>query len=111
MIEINNNTLFFNKREIKEYDSQISEALVFKNVIVVCLNYYEVTYNENIFGLSLNGDVLWQIQKYIPIEGSKSAFVGLTKENENLVWATNWDGTALLLNVKTGEIIKNEWHR
>ena len=67
-------------------------------------------YNENVFGVNLDGNIIWQIPK-VDLLYDDSPFVGLIKEDKKSVWAINWDGTALLLDVNTGEILKREWRR
>jgi hypothetical protein len=110
-IKVSNNKILLNGDLLKSFDFEIKEFVEFENVILVCLNYFDVPFNENIFALDYNGRIIWQISKYTPIEGTKSSFVGLNKESENSCWAVNWDGTSLLLDVNTGNILKDKWVR
>ncbi len=110
-IEIDNNKIFLDDNLLLSFDYAIKEFIDFENVIVVCLNYYDVPFNENIFAINYKGKVLWQITKYTSVEDRKSSFVGLNRENENSCWAVNWDGTSLLLDIATGKILKDKWVR
>lgn len=110
-IEISKNKILLNGNLLSTFDYEITEFVEFENVILVCLNYFEVPFNENVFALDYNGKILWQICKYTPLEGRKSSFVGLNKENESSCWAVNWDGTSLLLDINSGEVLKNKWVR
>ena len=110
-IKADKNKIMLDDTILLSFDYEIKEFIDFKNVIVVCLNYFDVPFNENVFAIDYNGKILWQIPKYISVEDRKSSFVGLNKENENSCWAVNWDGTSLLLDITSGQILKDKWVR
>lgn len=110
-IQIENNSVYKDSLKIKEFDFPIKEFISLKHGIAILLHgdYYKNN-NENIFFIDYEGKIVWQIPpiKYIY---NTSPYVGLTKENEESFWATNWDGTTILIDTLTGKIVRNEWAR
>ena len=90
-----------------KYD--IDTVLIFDSCIVVMIEppVPRVTYNENIFGVSFDGKILWQIEKTEHLyEGSR--YTNMVREND-LLLAYNWDGFDYLVNPATGKIISMEF--
>lgn len=66
--------------------------------------------NENIWGLSLdNARILWRIPKLIHVY-KDSPYINIT-DNDGLVQAVNWDGTILMINSKSGIIVKSSYSK
>lgn len=65
--------------------------------------------NENIFGVGRNAVVLWQVpsREYIYHD---SAYTGMQKAGKH-VWLFNWDGTELLVNPSTGDVVEEGYGR
>ena len=56
--------------------------------------------NENVFGVSAGGDVIWQIEK-IPHVYEDSPYTNIFIQDEALL-AINWDGDEVRINYKNG---------
>ena len=93
-----------------KFPLKIKQVEEFSDVLVVRLDVpADILFNENVFGVSSEGKILWQI---IPMKsGFKSSrYTGLFKKGD-LVKVHNWDGTDLLLEPRTGEILKESYSK
>lgn len=92
-----------------DFEYPIKETLIIDNVIIVLIEPpYEVVYNQNIFAISLSGDFLWQIGKVelCYTAPSNCPYVGITINKNNELVLFNWCDTAVIVNPKTGDIIR-----
>lgn len=82
----------------------VAEALNFGAVVVVRLEVPPGrAFNENVYGLDRRGRTLWQVPAR-PHVYTDSPYVSLAREGGRAV-VTNWDGTRLALDPRTGEIL------
>jgi hypothetical protein len=108
------NTLFVgNNSEIAcsvDLPYQIIEYIVFDSVIVVRLKSpLKSGYNENVFGVSLTCNILWQIPKIKHLY-EDSPYTGMIKQGDNIL-LSNWDGDDLLVEPITGKILSKQFSK
>jgi hypothetical protein len=65
------------------------------------------TYNENVFGLSLDGDILWQIEPIGHVYAD-SPYTGMGQVGD-LIQLWNWDGVDLFVEPYTGKIVRKSY--
>jgi hypothetical protein len=86
-----------------EFQYDISGTQKFDDCLVVMIDPPKhVLLNENIFGLSYEGKMLWQIEKIEHVDVD-SPYTGLGLEDSQLT-VYNWDGCDYLVDPKTGKI-------
>ena len=99
-----------NETRLVKLPSKIEEIIEFDDVIVVRVYPQNKEFiNENIFGVSYFGEILWQI-KPIKHVFKKSPYTSIFKKG-NSVKAHNWDGTDLIIKPFTGDIKKEEYSK
>ncbi|MDQ5899645.1 MAG: hypothetical protein QG624_564 [Pseudomonadota bacterium] len=93
-----------------QFSFDIKQVENFGDMLVVRLKIpVGTTYNENVFGVSYDGKILWQIEK-LKYVYNDSPFTGMVREGNNIKLC-NWDGTDLIVNSQTGEIISKGWSK
>ncbi len=104
-------TIKFNGDEkVIKFKYDIGKVQEFENCIVVMIDPPQgAVFNENVFGVSYEGKILWQVKplKYVY---NDSPFTGMVRE-ENFIKLFNWDGTDLTVNPRTGEIISKGYSK
>ena len=103
-MEFKNKSLFLNETIVREFDFPISSIVEFENCVVVLLNrdFYKKD-NENVFCLSKNGKLIWQVPRY-DYSCKRSPFVDICKESDNIkLW--NWDSSFIIIEPESGKII------
>lgn len=86
----------------------IDKILEINNSYVVLLEVpVKILFNENIYGVSNSGKIIWQIDKTRHVY-EKSPYTNIFIE-KGKIWAFNWDGMAHELNEKTGKIISEKY--
>lgn len=91
-----------------EFPFKVQEAVEAGGYIVVLLRVPPgQTMTENVFGVSLNGEVVWQIER-IPETSSdpNNAYVGITKMERDMVRIANWNDFVVEINPSDGRIQK-----
>lgn len=87
-----------------EFPWPVIKALEFEDAYVVMIEPDASSYfNENVFGISLDGKLLWQIEvrKHV-YANSCYTYIGRSDDNVRL---GNWDGDDLIVNPLTGKIL------
>jgi hypothetical protein len=84
----------------------IKAAHEISGVIIVVLDVPPKQYlTENVFGLSENGQTIWQIERIAEnATDRENCYVGLIERNDESIIACNWNGTAAIVDVKTGRV-------
>lgn len=95
-------------RKMFQLPSAIKQIEILDQVIAVRVHPEGVNFiNENVFGISFEGKLLWQIEKVEHVD-KDSPYTGLGREND-LLTAYNWDGFDYLVEPKTGKIIDRKF--
>lgn len=99
---ITTSNLFFKKIEFLFDIRQIEEI---NDIVIVRLDIpLGVIFNENIYAVSADGEILWQIPKMSHVY-EDSPYVNMLVKGENIE-LYNWDGTILLIEPATGKILE-----
>jgi len=110
-IYFDKNHLIIKKRDSKitlKFKYDIDNIQKFNDCFVIMLGLQKhVIFNENIYGVSYDGKILWQIEKNNHLD-EDSPYTGLGVES-NLLTAYNWDGYDYLINPQTGKIIDKKF--
>jgi len=104
-ISIEKNCLIFPDGVRVTFPFPLAEFIEFQPVVVVRLDVpIGKIFNENVFGVSACGDIVWQIKrrKYVY---ENCPYMNLSRSNSNIV-AHNWDCLDLVLDPKTGTVIE-----
>ncbi len=104
---LDNKIIFQNGKEVA-FDYPIGETLDFQDVIVLRLKLpLEVIFNENVFGLSRDGKILWQISKQKHID-EDSPYTQLSYQN-NKAGLYNWDASLYIVEPFSGKVIEERF--
>jgi hypothetical protein len=110
LYEIKETKIIFDNGIIINFDYPIGGVADYGDVIVVRLEIpyqiRDIIFNENVFGVSVSGKILWQIKPQYP-KTKKVYYGSLDKEDQYAVVA-NWLGLVLYLDPYTGNIVKRE---
>lgn len=89
------------------FDYLIADIVAFDDAVVVRLNSpSDKHFNENVFGVSYDGKILWQIEKKEHVyDESPYTYIGQRDDNVILF---NFDGLELTVEPATGKILKEE---
>ena len=113
LINFENNSLVINdggNKKTVNFLSPIKQIEQFDEVIVVRIHpKLDMFLNENVFGVSYDGKILWQIEK-LKYAYKNSPFIGMGREG-GFIKLCNWDGTDLVVNPETGGIISKGWSK
>ncbi|MDQ3323476.1 MAG: hypothetical protein M3525_13755 [Acidobacteriota bacterium] len=106
--DVLDNKIIFQNGEEVTFDYPIGETLDFKDAIVLRLKLPSgVIFNENVFGLSHNGKILWQISKQKHIDDD-SPYTQLSYQN-NKAGLYNWDASLYIIEPTTGKVIEERF--
>jgi hypothetical protein len=103
-ISIEKNCLVFPDGVRVTFPFPVAEFVEFRDVVVARLAVpIGKIFNENVFGVSARGDIIWQIKrrKYVY---ENCPYMNLSRSNSNIM-AHNWDCLDLVLDPKTGAVI------
>jgi hypothetical protein len=97
------------------FEHPIRELTEVGEVAVVVLEVpLDAVMTENVFGVSRDGERLWQIE-WIPETGTnpRNTYVGVTfaEPEKGLVHVADRNGTVVDVDVRTGRIVGHQWLR
>ena len=92
-------------RTVLEKD-RVLVTLIMEDDIPGLMKYY---HSRNIFGVSAEGEILWQVEA--PSDFKEDLFTSLGINNEDNVEAYSWKGCENIIDPKTGKILKQEFVR
>ncbi|MFZ5833743.1 MAG: hypothetical protein ACOY3P_26955 [Planctomycetota bacterium] len=101
----NGKQIAFPNGQVVEFEHPVSQLMQFGEVLVVQIWPGRETYNENVFGLDLSGNVLWQIAPQYSSMVDNAAFGGLENQ-DGLAMVSNIKDLVLHLDPATGKIVK-----
>lgn len=103
-------TLIISDNALVVFDYPIKMVFEDSEMFIVCLKIPSgAVFNENIYGVTKEGQISWEISKQYYLYES-SNFRNIHK-NEEGVWLVNWDGSQYLIDVITGEIKKRAYYK
>jgi hypothetical protein len=108
LFDIAGNELRFRNGNVVRFEHPIGDVLQFGDVLVVQVwPPRGATYNENIFGVDLSGNILWQIEPQYPNTVTNASFG--VHEEEGYAVVGNIKDLVLYLDPATGKIVKRFW--
>lgn len=103
---IKNNILSLNEVGAQvEFTWPIADVIQFDDVLVVRLEPSPGScFNENVFGISKSGNVIWTIAPVKHVY-EDSPYTGILKKG-NFIKLFNWDGDELVVDPESGVIVE-----
>lgn len=103
MINVSGNVLEIDSTKSVSFKYEIDDVVLYDSIIVVLLKVPDgIIFNENIFGVSLFGDIIWQIESIVP-GANDSPYVAIEKDNDSLN-AFNWSGIRARVKISSGKV-------
>ena len=103
--EISGNEIRFNNGRIVRFEHPVFRIVQFGNILVVGIwPPRGTTYNENIFGVDISGNKLWQIEPQYPSTVANAAFD--VEGEDGLAVVSNIKDLVLHLEPATGKVVK-----
>ena len=103
------NEIHFRNGKIARFEHPVSEILPFGDFLVVLIwPPLETAYNENIFGVDLSGNILWQIEPQYPNTEKNGAF-GAIEDIDGYAVVSNIKNLVLYLDPTTGKVVKRKY--
>ncbi len=107
-VKYENNKLKFSSGASYNFKYPIDEIKICEKIVIVRLDIPpKVILNENVYGISENGELLWQIEKLDHIY-EDSPYTGMTLKEGKLI-LYNWDGLEVNIDPKTGKVISKSY--
>lgn len=93
-----------------DFDFPVSQVVEFDDALVVLIEVpAQVLSNENVFGVSKTGQILWQISPE-KLVYDNSPYVQLARMGE-FAQLQNWDGLVLQVDPSNGSVINRSYLR
>lgn len=97
-----------------DFQYPIKEAVNIEDVIILVLDpQTEIRYNQNVFAIDRFGDFLWRIRENLLLGGGSYGngendcpYMGVIINQQNELVLFNWCDTAVIVNPRTGEVIR-----
>jgi hypothetical protein len=129
MFQIDGNRLSLDKGSHVDFDLPIKCAIEVSGIIILALDVPRgETMNENVFGVSSEGRIIWQLERIPDTSTSVSAYMNVTERLPDTLLpqlerfpeykglreyynrpgtfvAGNWNGTEAIVDVKTGKVL------
>ncbi len=103
-------TIIGSEKMLIKLPSTIEQIEQFNDVVIVRVHPKgERFINENIFAVSYGGEMLWQI-KTVKHVAKHSPYTGMVKK-ETLLKVHNWDGSDLVIDPCSGQIIDESYSK
>jgi hypothetical protein len=113
-VEKRGNSLIVDGRQVVTFDSAIADTVQLDRIVVVLT---EPTRGEdctrNVYGISPEGEMLWQIQAVHPNSHQPNTYTGFIFRDRSAssVWIANWSGMSAEIDPRSGEILALEESR
>ena len=111
--KISENVIGFVSGKSVQLPQRIKESVQVSDVIVVILDVpSHIRMTENVFGFSLKGERLWQIQA-IPQNSTNpiNCYTGIVEKSVGEIRIANWNGTVVDVDIQTGKISRIEFSK
>lgn len=106
MWTISGNEIHFDDGSTVQFPYDIQECQRIDDVLVVVLDLpRDSRMTENVFGVSLDGKIIWQIERTPEMSKDPINFyTGILKPSSRGVRLANWNGVSADVDVRTGKI-------
>ncbi|RAU49532.1 MULTISPECIES: hypothetical protein [unclassified Pseudomonas] len=96
--------IFINENRITT-PHPVSEALEKDNLVIVRVDPPAgVIFNRNVYGITANGEILWQIQASLHGTQQDKPYTNILLNPDGLLIAENWNGVSYSVDIRNGEI-------
>ncbi len=106
-----NEVVLLGENEIEKLVSfpyPVAQVLEFSSAAIVRLEPpTKSCFNENVYGVSYGGEILWRIEPREHVH-EDSPYTGMIQAGENAK-LFNWDGAELLVDPISGHVLKEEY--
>jgi len=110
MIEKKERSLYLKEIEIYSFEYPIQQVIEIEDVLICRVEPpSNIVMNENVFGISRTGKMLWQVEKMDYVY-QDSPYTNICYKDSKLL-LSNWDGLNVIVNFKTGVIEDKEYSR
>ena len=62
------------------------------------------TPDNNIIGYDSNGNILWEVEPYLPVKDDANPYMDIQKKSEDFFIGATWKGIQVEIDVNTGKI-------
>lgn len=112
---IHDSTLVLDNGKKVSFKYPISDVVLANEVLVVMLNVPSTKiFNENVYGVSRQGKILWQVEKTASVSNN-NPYVGIhitpsmQKHGEKFIKLNKWDGVTNEIRPETGKILSSRF--
>jgi hypothetical protein len=107
-VEVKSGILNINNK-IVTFKFEVAQFIQLDKLIIVRLKVpVDIIFNENVFGLNEEAKIIWQIEHKDFIH-KNSPYTNIRLLDNGQIRLSNWDGTQLIVEPLTGDIIKEDW--
>ena len=107
-MKINDRKIEFENGKVLTFDFPIMKTLLHNGIIIVLLDKPpKIIFNENVYGVSNGGDLLWQIPK-VEDEQQHCPFIDMHINEEGKLILRNWCHLNYEIDGKTGHVLSEE---
>jgi len=103
--QIDNKRIKFDNGNEVEFDFPVQSTIVYHKKVIVLLDTVGGIYNQNIFAVNSDAQILWQIERSenLDLLGDCS-FTSISIREDNLS-AFNWCGFRFTFDINTGSVL------
>ncbi len=104
---IDKNKLVLENGKIVAFDFPIEQTIEVAGTMVVALDVpADRSMTENVFGVSSEGSIIWQIERIAETATYPvNSYTALRKDGLDRIIAFNWNGTDVIVDLKTGKVL------
>jgi len=108
---IKGNAISFPGGKTATFDFPVKEAVECAGVFAVILDVpQDRIMTENVFGVSAEGVLLWQIERVSETASNTvNCYMNITACEGNAVRVGNWNGWDVDIDIKSGRVLKKTW--
>lgn len=108
MWNIEKNQIKFPHGDVIRFDHKIASTKEVNGILVVLLDVpSDKIMTENVFGVSSEGKLLWQIESVLETStDTVNSYTAIGQCTSNTIVLSNWNGTAVNVDVQTGKILE-----
>ena len=108
LYKIRGNEVHFHNGAIARLPHPVGVVEPFGDILVLLVwPPREIVYNENVFGVDVSGDILWQIDPQYPSTEKNGTFCALERIGAHAV-VSNIKNLAVYLDPATGKVVKRK---
>jgi hypothetical protein len=92
--------------KVVNFDYDIAETAEVAGTLVVVLDVPPGrVMTENVFGVSSEGKLMWQIERTAVNANPTNVYTGITRHDQHIAHIYNWNANDTVVDVRTGKIL------